>query len=248
MCSVQMSDQRTDQRGFTLVEMLVTMVIALVLMGGLMLTFVQQNNEYKYQNKRIDAVQDLEFAISFIADDLRSVVLDSPSPVVITSAGTGATRYSSQIDLTVWDESNWANTAQAVANNYQAVRRYTYDKANEILKYDRNTVPGVGMQEILKNVTDFRLFQDTPGSQPIVSGTTVFSGSPVGMQNLSVLDSTGATVNSQGYTLLIEIAVDAGYKEGLFVNARGVDVRTIETPARKRVWRYVQVHPQASAN
>jgi Tfp pilus assembly protein PilW len=230
------------------------MVIAMVLLGGLLLSFTQQNSEYKYQNKRGDAVQDLEFTINFIAHDLRNALaVGSPAAtdITITPGGAGAGIYSDTVDIRVWEEDAGFWTGGAAVqqgNNYQAIRRYDYDQANESLRYDRNTVPGgASVTEILPNVTDFRVFQDVAGSQPEITAGTPFPGSPVGLQDLTVLDANANNVTLPGYTVLIEIAIDTGYKQGLFINARGVDVRTLETPARKRVWRYVQVHPRSVA-
>ena len=234
---------RRAEGGFTLVELLVTMVIALVLLAGLLYSFQSQYGQYKYQNRRVDAVQDLEFVSRFIADDIRGALVLGGVPQVTITNASGVT---TDLKITAWepDASFWgAAPNDAASNQYRAIRHYAFDAANEVLKYDRNTNDGNDSpQPILENVTDFRIFKDTPGVAP-----TGFAGAPVGLPQARVLDSQGNPHWVSGYTVLVEVAVEGGYKGASFTNARGVDVRTL-TDKRKRVWRYVQVHPQAAGD
>ncbi|RME56777.1 hypothetical protein D6779_10000 [Candidatus Parcubacteria bacterium] len=220
-----------SENGFTLVELLVTLVIAMVIMAGLMATFVQQNSEYKYQNKRIDAVQDLEFGIRFIADDIRSALVDAANPTApLAITNDVVDGYTSDLSFTVWDE--------LAGDPYtkRATRHYIYDGTNKILKYDRHdpSLTSTG-KEILSNVTYFKVFNDS------VDSRAGFTGIPTALPPVNLPDP--AADNVPGYTILIEIEVDAGYKEGSFIDVRG---NNVGISGHKRVWRYVQVHPKTS--
>jgi len=226
---------RVEEKGFSLIEVLVTMVIAMVVLGGLLLTFTQQNTEYKYQNKRIDAVQDLEFGIKFIAEDLRSALIDQNgvNPLISWTDDIGTDPYTAVLNFTVWD-----NATAGVPANRRALRRYAYDGTGT-LSYDRHSGGGSALAPMLSNVTFFKIFADNdPGTFPRGN----FLDIPGLLPSRSVIGPNASVVNMPGLTVLIEIAVDAGYKEGSFKNVLGVDVGVA---GKKRVWRYIQVHPMS---
>jgi len=232
------------QQGFTLIELMVTMVIALVVMGGLMLSFMQQHTEYNYQNKRIDVSQDVEFGINFMLNDFRSSLFsqadDLPANINI-AMGVGTDPYTAGVSFKIWDATN-------AANNYRFRHCYLY--RNNQIYFRRNhgnaacngTTPLSGFNPVLENVTFFRVFQDIAGVSPSL-GTITPAGAPLGLPLASGRDSLNTSVNDiPGYTILIEMAVDAGYKSGSFLDVKGVDVRTT-ADRRKRMWRYIQVYP-----
>jgi len=237
-----------SQQGFTLVELLVTMLVVMVVLGGLIFSFSQQNSEYNYQNKRMDSSQDLEFGINYIVADIRNSLRSQGADIlanVATVDGLGATPATVALSFKVWDASN-------SANNYRSRRCYLY--RNNII-YLRRAYPvanvcngqtsvavGSGFAPILENVTFFKVFTDTNGVLPSI-GAAVPSGAPVGLSPMTGRDSRNTVVSGiPGYTVLIEMGVDAGYKKGSFLDVTGVDVRA--TPdRRKRIWRYVQGYP-----
>jgi len=225
--------QLQESRGFTLIEIMVTLVVAMVILGGLLLSFTQQNSEYKYQNKRIDAAQDLEFAIKFVAEDLRSALMNATAPT-ITLVDDGTDPFATtSIDFFVWDE------VAVSAGDRRAHRKYAYNAATKSLRYDREIAggdsTGTANSEILPNVTFFKVFNDS------VARPAAYTGIPSAQPAINLVDPPLANVS--GYTILIEVEVDAGYKEGSFINVRGVDVGIT---GHKRIWRYVQVYPRTS--
>jgi len=241
--------QDFKNKGFSLVELLVTIVIAMVILGGLLLSFTSQNTEYKYQNKRIDAVQDLEFSIRFIAADLRNSLFSaSVQPVENAAfAGTGATTL-----LTFWawapGESDGVGAVDATTKRAQ--RKYVWDSASNSLRYDRmvntnvagaivargdSTATAAG--DILPNVTFFKVFRDDTD----IASRASFADIPAPLQLMTVLDSGGNSITIPSYTVLIEVEVVAGYKNGVRQDVLG------NTTSTKRIWRYVQIYPQAAA-
>jgi len=104
------------------------------------------------------------------------------------------------------------------------------------LQERRRTAAG----EILPNVTFFKVFKD---NVDVPSRTSIpFIDIPAPLSLLTIKDSAAGNVSVPGYTILVEIEVPAGYKQGVFQDVRG------NTTTTKRVWRYVQVHPQSTAN
>lgn len=231
-------NNETKQSGFTLIELMVTLVVAMVVLGGLMLNFASQNSEYKYQSKRIDAVQDLEFAIKFIAEDLRGALQSAALEISIAPVPPSALATTS-VDFYVWD------VDEAFAASKRAHRKYVYDSANKTLKYDREidnaTVGGAeSVIEILPNVTFFKVFNDTAENTAAERGD-LFSGIPSAQTAIDLINP--AVTGVPGYTILIEVEVDAGYKNGSFVDVLG---NNVGIAGHKRIWRYIQVQPKTS--
>ncbi len=224
------------QQGFTLIEVMISIVVAMVVLAGLMLTFTSQSNQYQYQNKRIDASQDLEFALKFIARDLRSALVGSVAgaPVIDIYASTTAPFETTRLRFEVWD----AALAPATSTTKRVLRHYGYTLASKSIVYDRNAVP-LSTREILPNVTLFKVFDDNN-----VGGTSRagFSGIPDALPNTLVPDpaNSNTPLSVPGYTILIEVEVPAGYKGGSLKDVRGNVVTT------KRIWRYAQVYPMAA--
>lgn len=227
-----------SERGFTLIEMMVTVVIAMVLLAGLLLAFQSQYGEYKYQNKRVDAAQDLELGIRFMADDLR-LALRGTEVITITN-NASSPNETTDLVFKVWSEDTtleWGSLSDAQAQKFKAVRHYQYDRANRSLKYDRNTFGGDSPVEMLPNVTYFKVFTDTAGVTP--SG---YEGAPPGLPATTVINENGDIISVSGYTILIEMSVNAAAK-----NAQKKDVRgNATTGTDRRIWRYVQIYPMAA--
>ncbi|MDQ6959030.1 MAG: prepilin-type N-terminal cleavage/methylation domain-containing protein [Mariprofundaceae bacterium] len=245
---------RRGEAGFTLIELMVAMLIALIIMAGLYASFSKQSTEYSYQNRRIDAVQDLEFAIKFITDDLRaSLVIGGVSSVVTTDDVVGRT---TDLQMTVWDQNvaSWAAPPNdGPTKNFRAVRRYVLvvdpnNAAQFVLRYERNLNDGNNNPvEILPNITYFKVFVDGVTPRVVPAGNPnaglPYPGIPAALPVTSLQDSGGLPVNGiRGYTVLVEMAVQAGYNQGLMQDVLG------NPTTNKRVWRYIQVYPQSSAN
>lgn len=221
------------QQGFTLIEVMISIVVAMVVLAGLMLTFTNQSSQYQYQNKRIDASQDLEFALKFIARDLRSALVGSVAgaPTInITSSGT-APFETTQLRFEVWD----AALAPAASTTKRVLRHYGYTLASKSIVYDRDAAT-LSTREILPNVTLFKVFDDS------VTSRAGYTGIPAAQPNNVIPDpaSPGTPLSVPGYTILIEVEVPVGYKGGSLKDVRGNVVTT------KRIWRYAQVYPMAA--
>jgi len=223
------------QQGFTLVEVMISIVVAMVVLAGLLLTFTNQSNQYQYQNKRIDASQDLEFALKFIARDLRSALVGSvaSAPTIDLYSSATAPFETTQLRFEVWD----AALAPAASTTKRVLRHYDFTLASKHVRYDRNVVGGLNSpKEILPNVTLFKVFDDSTTSR------AGYTGIPAAQPNTLIPDpaNAGSPLSTPGYTILIEVEVQAGYKGGSLTDVRGNTVTT------KRIWRYAQVYPMAA--
>ena len=232
-----------NQRGFTLVEVLISIVVAMTILGGLMLTFISQSGQYKYQNKRIDTTQDLEFSIKFIASDLRSALIGGAT-IDIYTGGVVEPTPTLGLQFKVWDKAEADAllvppvTAPAAfvadANIGRVTRSYIYDPAGKTLGYDREG-SAVNVREILSRVTYFKVFEDT------VTPRGGFLDIPNTLPPINVPGpDSNNPVPTNGYTVLIEVEVDAGVKAGSLIDVRNNVVTT------KRIWRYTQVYPMAA--
>ncbi|MDQ7002037.1 MAG: prepilin-type N-terminal cleavage/methylation domain-containing protein, partial [Ghiorsea sp.] len=222
-----------NQRGFTLIELMVTLVIAMVILGGLLLNFTSQATQYKYQNKRGDAVQDLEFTLHFIARDIQEALISTTS-LEVTGVGTPSVKFdgagklpTTWLSVNVWDQltTNPTFNAALTANNMQAVRCYRYRGAvgSAATKWklyfkslDANcspTLPLSGFDALLgevqgMRVTHFRVFRDGA----VGDGRGNYTGVPLALLGKELTDAKGIKFTVPAFTILVEIEIDAANK------------------------------------
>ena len=226
-CEQSPAARQLTQRGFTLIEMMITVVVGMVILGGLLLNFIQQSTEYKYQNKRIDVAQDLEFGIKFIEEDLRSALVGARAITITNIPGDA---YTSTIDFYTWSVADSATPG----GNAIAQRRYNYDPIGKSLSYDRDVLSGLSPAEILPNVTRFKVFDDS------AAGRLGYTAIPAALLGTKVKGPT-SLVDVVGYTILIEVEVSGSYHgQSPLVDVYGDPTKT------KRVWRYTQVYPMSA--
>jgi len=237
-CMPIVSRKLKGQQGFTLIEVMFSIVIGMIVLGGLLLGFLNQSNEYQYQDKRIDSVQDLEFGLRFIEEDFRGALAGAPAISIIDAVGGDP--YTSSFGFYTWDTSctscpTLASLAGGTGTG-QVKRKYQYDFIQKSLSYDRYADTGV-VAEILPNVTFFKVFDDYSAAfDTTAERGGVYTGMPDPLPQISISGPSGA-VTTSGYTFLIEMEVGRDYKGGSLVDVRGNIVTT------KRIWRYTQVYP-----
>ncbi|MDX8400311.1 MAG: prepilin-type N-terminal cleavage/methylation domain-containing protein, partial [Gallionellaceae bacterium] len=222
---------RQKEGGFTLIEVMITMAIAMVILGGLLLNFTSQSGIYKYQNKRGDAALDLEFTLRFIADDLKNALVTkgnlnssaAPTTNIFTVAGGTDITSTSSFAFKVWD------TIEGDANE-RATRFYTFSEP--VISYDRDSVATQAVQPILGDntlankglkVTHFRIFQDGVNeAADRVENTGAANSGYVGLppslppkqvKNAKSKDA-GSSYMMPGFTILIEVEIDSAPQDG----------------------------------
>jgi len=244
--------------GFTLVEMLLSLGIASVIMAGVFMNFTSQSNQYQFQDARANTIQDMEFSLRYIVQDMQSaLMLDSGSDVYELKSGAyvagvnapsikiapSTDGYStSALSFRVWDpEEPGANAA-----TQRVDRCYVFDAG--MIKYDRDetTCPPVTMynsgaaiigETAGLTVTRFRVFLDDPADTSRLKYSDIPLALPLPSKTLRDKDNKAYYV--PGFTILLEVEVDADN-----AGSDGKDVLGQPVAAgRQRLWRYIQLYP-----
>lgn len=88
-----------DPRGYTLVELLVSMTVTMLVMGGLVSALFQTQASHEAQSDRADLRQTSRVALQLIADELRMAGYDIGSaPELLAEARTSAIAFVADID------------------------------------------------------------------------------------------------------------------------------------------------------
>jgi prepilin-type N-terminal cleavage/methylation domain-containing protein len=81
-----MSRFRSDERGFTLVELLIVMVVAMILLTGTLLTFERMVRESRLNEKRQDIAQQARTSLDLQARQLRNLAQRISNPIIDRAA------------------------------------------------------------------------------------------------------------------------------------------------------------------
>jgi len=214
------------EKGFSLIELMVSLVMAAVIYASVTVTFIENKSEMHHLTERAAAVSQLNSGLLQIQRIVRSSLSDpwgiaGTTPVVNSAAATD------DIYIDAYDSS---------INNispYLVERHIEYDSVNKtIFLY----MDGLNRKrKLIENVEFFKVFDDT------ITPRAGYTGIPNALPaaNKTLPDGTASVVN--GYTVLVEIYIDIlGKKESENLNSRGVAV-----PNKKQaIWRYVQIYPQ----
>ncbi len=141
--------------GFTLVELMVTLVISSLMLSSLFSLYFTYQKHSANNAARIDAVQELDLILKFVAQDLRNSIYS----VANGDAKAGYSENNNFIGssaTTQLDFWSWA-PLDALSADGRVKRRY--DISAGTLRYDREASAG-NMSQILQNVTFFKVFRD----------------------------------------------------------------------------------------
>lgn len=250
----QGSAHSSSSRGFTVIEILISLLIASIIMTALFLSFGSQSKQFKYENKRVDAAQQLEFALRRIATEMQNALMFS-SGLELSGAGVASVTISNNVlgftealAFQVWDP----------GNGYAQERgRRCIVLDGGMIKYDRNE-PGVCSPALAYNqtaallgevgqgidgmrVTHFRVFNDGIASPDRAN----YTGIPMPLTNKVIRDVSNIAYNIPAFTIAIEIEVDK--RGATSIESSGTFNTDILEQAvdngKQRLWRYIQVSP-----
>jgi prepilin-type N-terminal cleavage/methylation domain-containing protein len=162
---------RSRNRGFTLVELLVTLAISSIVMAAIYSVYAGLTRSYTTQNAAADVQQAVRATIDIMAEDImlagvRDLWKDYANAAAITEAGS--TRISLRGDRDMNGDTG---------GNYEDVT-YEYDNASRELKQTDNNKPlGPDNPEIfIDNVVQFEIkyykenTDDTPTDNDLING------------------------------------------------------------------------------
>jgi len=138
----------SDQKGLTLVELMITLVLSLLLMAAVYMTYHTQHVTSQVQHQVTSVQQDIRAVAEIIAKDIRNAGCDPNGAgidsLVATASSSGPITLSLHMDL---DEDG---TNGSINENIY------YDWANNTLtRTDRNAAVGSQVQTLARNVTGF---------------------------------------------------------------------------------------------
>jgi type IV pilus assembly protein PilW len=160
---------RTRNRGFTLVELLVALAVSSIVMAAIYSVYAGLTRSYTTQNAAADVQQAVRATIDVMAEDImlagvRDLWKDYDKAVVIAEAGSK--RISLRGDRNMDGDTD---------DNYEDVT-YEYDDASGELKHtDNNAVPA-DTQTFIDNIVQFEIkyyrenTDDTPTDNDLVNG------------------------------------------------------------------------------
>ncbi len=121
-----------DHKGFTIIELLITMAIAGMVMGAIYSIFISSNRSYRTQDNVADAQQRVRVGIDFIAHDLRMAGLDPlHAGAGIEDATSVNLRFTSDLNLNGQIDND---TSGLAADLNQERVTYNYDETSKSLR------------------------------------------------------------------------------------------------------------------
>jgi type IV pilus assembly protein PilW len=133
------------ERGFTLVELLIGMLVGLIVLGALASTFIIQSRSLDVQEQVAEMVQTARAAMNMISHEVRMAGYDPASTGIV-----GIPYDASQLQILA-DLNNDGNTDGPYPDDKNEDVIYTYDDPND--RIDRDT--GAGGQPFAENIQAF---------------------------------------------------------------------------------------------
>jgi len=148
---------KNNEKGFTLIEMLISMAIGLIIIAALSSTFILQREAYDDQEQIAAMVQNARAAMDMITREIRMGGYDP------TGAGFNGIPYNAgQLQILAdIDDDTGTGVSDGDTNDSNEDITYTYDNTN--LQIDRNT--GGGAQPFAEDIQAFTFsYLDSSGN------------------------------------------------------------------------------------
>jgi prepilin-type N-terminal cleavage/methylation domain-containing protein len=189
--STSVSDTGRDRsRGFTLIELMVTMVVVSIIMAAIYSVYAALTRSYTTQNAAADVQQAVRATIDFMAEDIMMAGLTNPEEdyggIDVGISVAGSTRIAFNADRNMDGDTDAADDFENI----------TYALAGDQLQITDNT----GTESLIDNVVNlqFRYFKendtDTPTDNDLINGRDMINyhalGDPLGADDRSDI-STG---------------------------------------------------------
>ena len=148
---------KNNEKGFTLIEMLISMAIGLIIMAALSSTFILQREAYDDQEQIAETIQTARAAMDIMTREIRMGGYDP------TDAGFNGIPYNAgQLQILAdIDDNAGTGVSDGDTNDSNEDITYSYDSTN--LQIDRNT--GGGAQPFAENIQAFTFsYLDSSGN------------------------------------------------------------------------------------
>ncbi|MBW2482107.1 MAG: prepilin-type N-terminal cleavage/methylation domain-containing protein [Deltaproteobacteria bacterium] len=216
--STSVSDTGRDRsRGFTLIELMVTMVVVSIIMAAIYSVYAALTRSYTTQNAAADVQQAVRATIDFMAEDIMMAGLTNPEEdyggIDVGISVAGSTRIAFNADRNMDGDTDAADDFENI----------TYALAGDQLQITDNT----GTESLIDNVVNlqFRYFKendtDTPTDNDLINGRDMINYHALG-------DPLGADDRSDIRTVEISITVEEP------AGREGMIQRTYTTRVRRR--------------
>jgi len=229
MRTMKLPSYKSD-RGFTLIEVMISMALGMVVLAGVFTMFGAQSTVYKTQDERVIATQDSEFLVTFISDDLRRALVSpaGSANALATQVGVTDVAFPAPVNATnttdilfdIWVENNVGTYAAVDANVLRAQRHYRLVRSGVLgclptdvqyvgidfcLRYDRENASadstGFATTEILEGVTMFRVFRDDAANAAAMAVRALYQGIPAPLPLLNTGGQGGVAREITKFTL-----------------------------------------------
>ena len=155
---------KNNERGFSLVELLIAMTIGLIILTALSSTFLMQRKIYDVQEQVAEMVQNARAAMDMMTREIRMAGYD-PKGAMQRSDPTGAKFVGIPYDANKLQIYADLNGDEDTDDSHEDIT-YTYDAAN--LQIDRNT--GGGDQPFAENIQLFTFdYLDSNGNATAIT-------------------------------------------------------------------------------
>lgn len=155
--SVSGQINRSDERGFSLIELIISMVITLIILGGAVAIYSGALQTRERESGRVDAITAAQAALSVMSREIGNsgYGIEDENGLVLADSGAKSIRFRANVD-NVGKAINANGTVTAQAGEDVM---YFYDSTSQsVVRFDRNTGLTSGIINRVSDV-DF-LYQD----------------------------------------------------------------------------------------
>jgi len=155
-----------DDRGYSLVELIVAMLLSLIILGGAVVIFSKALGTWERESDRVDAITSAQAALSVMSREIGNAGfgLDSDNGLILADCGAKRLRY----------RTNVVNSDGVTSSPAEDVT-YLYDSGSQsVVRFDRNANGGAGVTSgIINRVSDVDfVFHNYASDGSFTSGTT----------------------------------------------------------------------------
>lgn len=153
------------QRGFSLVELIISLVITVIVLGGAVTIFTRALSTRERESGRVDAITSAQAALSVMSREISNsgYGLEIENGLVYADCGEKKIRFRANV-----------NNVDGVTSSPGEDVMYLFDSASQsVVRFDRNANGGLGVTSgIINRVSDVDFVYHNYSAGTFTSGTT----------------------------------------------------------------------------